>query len=45
MFQDTWPWDGSHWCTSRSCGCGKPVNLRKMNGRTTPIHVRDQAPD
>lgn len=37
-------WEGMYRCTSeKSCGpggCGKPVNLRNKNGRSTPIHIR-----
>ena len=34
-------WDGEHFCHDPNCGCGKPVNLRWLNGRVVPIHIRN----
>jgi hypothetical protein len=27
-------------CTANGCRCGRPIVIRMMNGRRTPIHVR-----
>jgi hypothetical protein len=37
---DFYLWDGLHHCTARGCCCGLPVNIRIVNGRPTPIHIR-----
>lgn len=26
-------------CTSSKCACGRPIVIRTINGRKTPIHV------